>query len=128
MNKKKIPIGISDFKEIIEAGYYYIDKSPLIKKLIEDGSKMILLPRPRRFGKTLNMTMLRYFFEKTGEDNSLLFQGLKIWNEKTIRERQGKYPMIYLTFKDMKYNHWGDCLSGFKSLLSQLYLEVMVKS
>jgi len=76
--KKKIPIGISDFKEIIKRYYYYVDKSLLIKEITDDGSKVILLPRPRRFGKTLNMTMLRYFFEKSEEDNSKLFEGLKV--------------------------------------------------
>lgn len=70
---KKIPIGVSDFKELIENDFYYIDKTSLVKELIDSGSKITLLPRPRRFGKTLNMSMVRYFFEKGVMDNSNLF-------------------------------------------------------
>jgi hypothetical protein len=66
---KKIPIGVSDFKKLISEQYYFIDKSLLIKEILEDGSEVVLLPRPRRFGKTINMSMLKYFFEKTEEIN-----------------------------------------------------------
>jgi hypothetical protein len=65
---KRIPIGISDFTEMINENYYYVDKSLFIKEIVEDGAKVILLPRPRRFGKTLNMSMLKIFYEKTKED------------------------------------------------------------
>lgn len=102
VKKKKLPIGISDFKEIIEKNYYYIDKSLLLKKIIDDGSKVLLLPRPRRFGKTLNMSMLKYFFGKSETNNNFLFQNLKIWNYDEYKEHMGKYPVIYLTFKDIK--------------------------
>ena len=70
---KKLPIGISNFKEIIENSYYYVDKTLLIKELLDDGSKVVLLARPRRFGKTINMSMLKYYFEKTDKSNSYLF-------------------------------------------------------
>ncbi|MDO8686208.1 MAG: AAA family ATPase [Clostridiales bacterium] len=119
--KKRIPIGISDFKEIIQDGYHYIDKSLFIRELLDDGSKVVLLPRPRRFGKTLNMTMLRYFFEKTVEDNSVLFHGLKVWEDEEIRRFQGRYPVIYLTFKDVKHDTWEDCFSTFRLLLNREY-------
>ncbi|NMM64029.1 AAA family ATPase [Clostridium sp. P21] len=114
---KRISIGITDFKEIVNDNYYLVDKSLFIKEIIEDGSKVLLLPRPRRFGKTVNMSMLKYFFEKTDEDNSLLFKELNINKHKDIMERQGSYPVIYLTFKDEKYLNWKDCKSGMKFII-----------
>lgn len=79
MTKRKIPLGLSDYKELIEGGYCYIDKTLLIKELLDLGTKVALLLRPRRFGKTLNISMLRYFFEMNrAEDNTHLFQ---IWQE-----------------------------------------------
>jgi hypothetical protein len=114
---KKIPIGLSDFKEIITENYYYVDKSLFIKEIIDDGSKVILIPRPRRFGKTLNMSMLKYFFEKTDEDNNYLFNDLRIKEHKHIMEKQGQYPVIYFTFKDEKYSTWERCVQGSKLLI-----------
>jgi hypothetical protein len=80
---KTIPIGYSDFKYLREQDFYYIDKSLLIKEIIEDGSQVLLVPRPRRFGKTLNLSMLRYFFEKVEDVAHIkeLFAGLAIENE-----------------------------------------------
>jgi hypothetical protein len=83
--QKRLPIGISDFKEIIEGGYAYADKTLLIQELIEQGDKVSLIPRMRRFGKTLNLSMLRYFFEKSDSDTSYLFQGLNIWKNEKYR-------------------------------------------
>ncbi|OOM73832.1 putative AAA-ATPase [Clostridium sp. BL-8] len=81
--KKTIQIGTSDFKELIEENNYFVDKSVLIKEFIENGAKIILTPRPRRFGKTLNLSMLRYFFDiRTKEETKDLFKGLKIEKEK----------------------------------------------
>ena len=77
--KKSIPIGISDFKEFNESNYYYVDKSILIKNILDNRCKVTLFTRPRRFGKTLNLSMLKYYFEKTETDNSYLFEGLEIW-------------------------------------------------
>lgn len=122
--KKKIPIGISDFKELIEEGFYFIDKSLLIKEFININAKIVILPRPRRFGKTLNMSMLKYFLQKASTtNNGKLFQGLKIEKEKDIIELQGKYPMIFLTFKDEKHLRLSDLEMSLKSLMSDLYLE-----
>jgi hypothetical protein len=118
---KKIPIGTSDFKEIINGNYYYVDKSLFIKEMIEDGSKVLLLPRPRRFGKTLNMSMLRYFYEKTEEEHSYLFKNLKINQHKEIMDMQGKYPVIYITFKDIKYADWENCFESLKYLIKEEY-------
>ena len=120
---KKIAIGTSDFKTLIDENYYYVDKSLFIKEIIDDGARVILIPRPRRFGKTLNMSLLRYFYEQAedGEDSRQLFKGLKIEQHKEIMSRQGKYPVIYLTFKDEKYSSWQDCRRGIELLMSNLY-------
>ena len=115
--KKKIPIGISDFKSIIQENYYFIDKSLFIKEVVEDGSKVILLPRPRRFGKTLNMSMLKYFYEKSEGNNMCLFKGLNISNHEDIMYMQGKYPVIYITFKDEKHSEWDRCLNSVERLV-----------
>ena len=109
MKKRKLPIGLSDFKRLIEDNYYYVDKSLLLKELIDSGGIVTLIPRPRRFGKTLNLSMLRHFFEKKDKDTSYLFKELNIWKEgEEYQEKQGKYPVIYLTFKDVKNSKWED--------------------
>ncbi|OPJ57623.1 AAA family ATPase [Clostridium chromiireducens] len=118
---KKIPIGISDFKTLIEEDYLFVDKSELIKEFWESNGQTILVPRPRRFGKTLNMSMLRYFFENSNEDNNYLFKGLEIENHKDIMELQGKYPVIYLTFKDEKYSSFEYLQAGLRNILGKLY-------
>ncbi|OLN33109.1 AAA family ATPase [Desulfosporosinus metallidurans] len=104
--KKRIAIGVSDFREMLTGAYYYVDKTLFIKDILEDGSKVILLPRPRRFGKTLNMSMLNYFLEKSATDNSSLFENLAISQHSDCMDKQGQYPVIYLTFKDLKHNTW----------------------
>ena len=98
---QKIPIGISDFKEIIEENFYYIDKTKLIAEVIDNGAKVILLPRPRRFGKTLNLSMLNYFFDKS-ENNKKLFKSLNIAQNSEAMQHCNGYPIIYITFKDVK--------------------------
>ncbi|MGM9978239.1 MAG: AAA family ATPase [Clostridium sp.] len=100
---KPLPIGIDDFKKLIDKNYYYVDKTLLIKELLDKKAEVTLFTRPRRFGKTLNMSMLQYFFEKTEEDNSYLFKELKIINEsKKYLEHMGKYPVINLSLKSAK--------------------------
>lgn len=119
---KGIPIGIDDFKILIERGGYFVDKSLFIREVIDDISIVKLINRPRRFGKTLNLSMLRYFFEKTEEDNSRLFQGLKIWQQGDYyTKRQGQYPVVNLTFKDVKYRNFEDCLERIKIEISKEY-------
>lgn len=121
---KKLPIGLSDFKRLIEDDYYYIDKSLLIKELMDDGSSVILLPRPRRFGKTLNISMLKYFFQKSNTDTSYLFKNLAIWTQdEKYREMQGKYPVLFITFKDIKDRCWDSTYNKIKLLISSLYEE-----
>ena len=118
--KKRIAIGVSDFQEMLTGTYYYVDKTLLIKDIMEDGSKVILLPRPRRFGKTLNMSILRYFFEKSAQDNKLLFQNLAIAKRPECIVKQGQYPVIYLSFKDLKHNTWE---VTYDSLVQIIYTE-----
>ena len=99
MISMNIPVGVSDFVEIRRNGYYYIDKTKLIEQLLDNQGKVNLFTRPRRFGKTLNMSMLKYFFE-IGTDRSL-FDGLHISsNEKICSEHMGKYPVIFLSLKN----------------------------
>ena len=100
---KPLPTGVDDFKKLIDENYYYVDKTLLIKELLDNKGEVNLFTRPRRFGKTLNMSMLQYFFEKTEEDNSYLFKGLKIMNEsKEYLDYMGKYPVINLSLKSAK--------------------------
>ena len=116
--KGKPPVGYSDFKNLREQELYYVDKTLLIKKIWENPSQVLLFPRPRRFGKTLNLSMLRYFFEKTEDSNAYLFDLLFISGQPEIMAHQGRYPLIYLTFKDVKESTWEDCLEKLKLLIS----------
>lgn len=115
--KKPLPIGISDYIRA-QSEYYYVDKTLMIKEFLDQKPLVSLFTRPRRFGKTLNMDMLRVFFEKTKEDTSVYFQDKEIWNcgEKYTRH-QGKYPVIFLTFKDVKFDSWEATLDKIKALL-----------
>lgn len=120
---KKIPIGISDFKEIIEDNYYYIDKTELIDDLIKDGSKVKLFTRPRRFGKTLNMSMLSYFFDIVNADeNRKLFKDLYIENTDNFKH-QGENPVIYISLKELKNKSYYDLVEDLKILISKLFYE-----
>ena len=122
ITKKAIPIGISDFKEFNRRNYYYVDKSILIKDILDNRAYVSLFTRPRRFGKTLNLSMIKYFFEKTKEDNSYLFENLKIWEagERYI-DHQGKYPVINLTFKGAKMNTWEETYIELVNSISEEY-------
>ena len=91
---KQISIGISDYKTIIDKNAFYIDKTLLIKELDESGAGIVLFPRPRRFGKTLNLSMLQYFYEKTSVDHSYLFEKSAIWQHEKYRSEQGQWPII----------------------------------
>ena len=122
--QKRIQIGTSDFKKLIEANNYFVDKSLLIKEFIENGAKIMLTPRSRRFGKTLNLSMLRYFFDiRTKEETKDLFKGLKVENEKDIMKLQGECPVIFITFKGVKYINFENSLSAIGMLMSEVYKE-----
>lgn len=117
---KGIPIGIDDFKKLIEKDCMFVDKSLFIKEIMDDAAEVKLITRPRRFGKTLNLSMLRYFFEKTTEDNSYLFKDLKIWQQGEMYTReQGQYPVINLTFKDVKDKAFSQCYENLRSIISE---------
>ena len=104
--KKRLPIGVSDFKEIITKNYYYFDKTKFIENILDDGSKVKLFTRPRRFGKTLNISMLRYFFDvKNKEENRKLFEGLNISKSEYFTE-QGNYPVISISFRNYDEGKW----------------------
>ncbi|MGL5380148.1 AAA family ATPase [Clostridium sp.] len=114
-------LGTSDFKEIIDKNSYFIDKTLIVKDFLEDSSNVVLIPRPRRFGKTLNMSIIRYFLEKYTEDRRYLFNGLKIENETEIMNKQGKYPLIYMTFKDDKHDNFDNFIEMFRFKISDIY-------
>jgi len=113
-------IGTDDFKKLREEGGYFVDKTMLIKEII-DGSDVTLLPRPRRFGKTLNMTMLRYFFEKTDEKTVNLFEDLMISHYPEYMVHQDQYPVIYITLKQIKGENFTEIDLQLRNLVSQLY-------
>ena len=122
-DKKPLPIGIDDFKTIIEEDYYYVDKTKMIESLLDDGAGVTLFTRPRRFGKTLNMSMLNYFFNlKKKEENRKLFENLYISKSKYMNQ-QGEYPVIYLSFKDIKALNWEKCYYLTRRLIGYLYNE-----
>ena len=114
-----LPIVVSDFR-LAQAEYYYVDKTMLIKDFIDERPMVTLFTRPRRFGKTLNMDMLRTFFEKTEQDTSVYFQDKKIWAcGQKYRSYQGKYPVIFLTFKDVKFNTWEETFSAVRDIFAK---------
>jgi len=119
---KALDLGNSDFKSIIENGNYFVDKSLFIEEVIHAQQQVILLPRPRRFGKTLNLSMLQYFFDINQPENEILFRNLKIWQAgNEIQQKQGKYPIVYLSFKDAKQNTWDDTLKHIKIEIAKLF-------
>ena len=123
MRKKAVPVGIEDFERIINEDYYYVDKTMLIEELLVNRAPVTLFTRPRRFGKTLNMSMLKYFFDvKNKEENKKLFENLKIYNSEYMSE-QGKYPVIFVSLKDLKGNTWEECLNRLKLFIFDLYVE-----
>ena len=128
---KRIGIGISDFKHLIEEDFYYFDKTKFIDEIIKDGAQVKLFTRPRRFGKTLNMSMLKYFFDiKKADENRKLFRDLYIEKTDSFKE-QGQYPVVFLSLKDLKATTWeemerkiiitlSDFLSEYEYLLNEL--------
>ena len=120
---KRIGIGLSDFKHLIEEDFYYFDKTKFIDEIIKDGAQVKLFTRPRRFGKTLNMSMLKYFFDiKEAEENRKLFKNLYIEKTESFKE-QGQYPVIFLSLKDLKATTWEEMEKGIKSTISRLFLD-----
>ena len=120
---KRIGIGLSDFKELIEEDFYYFDKTKFIDEIVKDGAKVKLFTRQRRFGKTLNMSMLKYFFDvEKKEENGKLFKDLYIEKTESFKE-QGQYPVIFLSLKDLKAATWEIMEKDIKSTVASLFLE-----
>lgn len=114
-----LPVGISDYR-LASSEYYYVDKTMMIKEFLDERPMVSLFTRPRRFGKTLNMDMIRTFFEKTNEDTSVYFRDKKIWScGKKYRDYQGKYPVIFITFKDVKRDTWEETYDQISKILIQ---------
>lgn len=118
VKNKSLPIGVSDFK-LATTGYYYVDKTLMIRDFLDKKPMVSLFTRPRRFGKTLNMDMLRVFFEKTNEDTSVYFKDKQIWQcGDYYTKHQGQYPVIFLTFKDIKSMTWEETFQKIRRLIS----------
>jgi hypothetical protein len=129
METKQLPVGVSDFKDMMTGNYYYVDKTLFIKEIMDKGDKILLIPRPRRFGKTLNVSMLKYFYDccpanETGPPNSYkkLFDSLSICKAgKKYLDHMGKHPVIFLSFKTVKELDWESCLDKIKKLIQREY-------
>lgn len=121
MKHKPLPIGVEDFKRLVDNGYYFVDKTLMIKELLENKETVNLFTRPRRFGKTLNMSMLQRFFEATGKSNAYLFDGLKIATYPEYMAYQGQYPVISISLKSMKQASYTDAFYMYKNLIAKEY-------
>lgn len=122
--RKRIPIGIDDFEKLISGNYLFVDKSLFIKAVYQAEAEVLLIPRPRRFGKTLNMSMVKHFFTvEEADKNRELFQGLLIEKEQSLMKKQGKVPVIYLSFKDVKELSWEDMYNKVQILIKNLFRE-----
>ena len=132
MKMKKLPIGVSDFKDMVTGEYYYVDKTLFIKEVMDKGDKILLVPRPRRFGKTLNLSMLKYFYDccpaekemgtDTANSYKKLFHSLAISRAgQKYTDHMGKYPVIFLSFKNIKELKWETCLFKIKQLIQEEY-------
>lgn len=121
MKHKPLPIGVEDFKRLVDNGYYFVDKTLMIKELLENKETVNLFTRPRRFGKTLNMSMLQRFFEATEKSNAYLFDGLKIAAYPEYMTYQGQYPVISISLKSMKQACYTDAFYMYKNLIAKEY-------
>lgn len=119
--KKVIGIGKQSFEDIIQSNCFYIDKTSLIKEWWESEDDITLITRPRRFGKTLNMDMLKCFFSNQYQDKGYLFEGLNIWKEEKYQQLQGTYPVIYLSFADAKQTNYKDAVLKIKKIITDVY-------
>ncbi|PIE86140.1 MAG: AAA family ATPase [Bacteroidia bacterium] len=120
--EKKLKIGRSDFELIVKNGYYFVDKTMLIRDFYDNGNDILLIPRPRRFGKTLNLSMIEHFFDIRKPESKALFSGFKIAQDKEFcAKHQNKYPVINVSLKDVKETDWVKCLYKFKTIISNLY-------
>lgn len=118
---RTVSIGTQDFEELISRNNFYVDKTRFIREWWESDDKVTLITRPRRFGKTLNMNMLERFFSVRYEGKGEVFEGLDIWQEKKYRELQGTYPVIFLSFANVKQRKPEDAIRKIKKIIWELY-------
>jgi hypothetical protein len=123
MTGPRIAIGESDFRNLREGDFYFIDKSLAIAEILDAGEKVLLVARPRRFGKTLFMNMCREFFDREKKGADLLFAGLAIRNHYHWAKHQGIYPVIMLSFKDAKALNWESCRQAIRGKIGALFSE-----
>ncbi len=119
----KLPIGMADFRELRQNKRLYVDKSAFISEVLRDTAKVLLVPRPRRFGKTLNLSLLRYFLEQRDGDLSDLFRDLAVWQDPEAREHFQQYPTIFITLKDVKEGSFEDTFESIQDVIRQAYHE-----
>src|SRR5262249_45039670 len=121
---RPLPIGVDDFRKLREQGMEYVDKTHLIRDVLDRGAEVLRLPCPRRSGKTLNLSMLRWFFDKRAEDLSFLFADLSIWDAgDAYRAHFQRYPVIFLTFKGVKHDSYDACWKAIKATIEILFDE-----
>ena len=116
-----ISIGKQDFLYLREKEYFYIDKSDFIRQWWDSADDITIITRPRRFGKTLNMSMLNYFFSNQYKDRGDIFSGLKVWQSEKYRKIQGTYPVIFISFADVKQSNYSDAIQKVKKIISDVY-------
>ncbi len=120
MTRPRLPIGTSDFLKLRRDGKYYVDKSSFVSEVLRSSAEVLLLPRPRRFGKTLNMTTLAAFLERTKEDRTDVFSDLAVWQAgDDVRAHFGRYPVVFVTFKEVKTLTWADCRAGIAKVVAE---------
>ena len=118
---KRVPVGVEDFKRVVDEDYYYVDKSMFIKEVMQE--VVVLYTRPRRFGKTLNMSMLNYFYNVKEKENAYLFDGLAISKDEEVMQHQNKYPVISITLKEMKQSSFQEQINDFKEIIGKVLRE-----
>ena len=119
----KPALGISDFRKLREEGAGYVDKTDFIAQLLDESTQVVLFPRPRRFGKTINLSALRCFLEKRPEDLSHLFRDLAVWQDPGARAHFQRHPVLYLSFKDVRADSWESAFRAIRLALQDLFLE-----
>ena len=118
---RTIGIGKQSFEELRKNHCFYVDKTSFIQEWWESHDEITLITRPRRFGKTLNMDMLNCFFSNRYEERADLFEGLEIWKEEKYRRLQGKFPVIYLSFADVKQENYEDAVAKIKRIITKVF-------
>lgn len=119
--KRTVAIGIQDFETLRTGNWFYIDKTDLIRRWWNQGDSVTLITRPRRFGKTLNLSMLNCFFSNKYENRSDLFEGLDVWKDKAIRKEQGIWPVIFLSFAGIKFTTIAKTVTAMNQLIADEY-------